>query len=403
MRHIGVATSQANITTLAARASAQSLSNLPRPSWSVLIVATAIVAGLTWGIARQRTSQIDPRQVITVNLAAAQLAIEDQRLVDPPEHSAAYYYRLVLTIEPTNEAARVGLDSLSEQLLEIAKNAILEQRFSNAVEALDDVRRIAPSHRRIPFIEAELRKALNAYAASMRAPVETNQPAERVATAGLPKPTRSADGPPERKSTSPAKEAPPAKTERVDRVPSAPSESRTATLAVAKVREHESGSALAAIPIPSQSPSELEISTRQLSSHVNAPLSGQAHEAQDSMQRIEPTIVANAPQSAAGGAAQPEPVSVTAARIEPKIVRMVPPEYPNSARDRGIEGWVDLTLIVAPSGEVVDARVDAREGAKSFERAALAAVRKWKYEIEGASGSSTPLDVPVRVAFRLEE
>jgi protein TonB len=368
----------------------------------VLIVATAIVAGLTWGIARQRTSQIDPRQVITVNLAAARLAIEDQRLVEPPEHSAAYYYRLVLTIDPTNEAARVGLDSLSEQLLEIAKNAILEQRFSNAVEALDDVRRIAPSHRRIPFIEAELRKALNAYAASMRAPVETNQPAERVATAGLPKPTRSADGPPERNSTSPAKEAPPAKTERVDRVPSAPSAPGTATLAsVAKVREHESSSALAAIPIPSQSPSELETSTRQLSPQVDAPLSGQAHEAQGPMQRIEPAIVA--PQSAAGGVAEPEPVSVTAARIEPKIVRMVPPEYPNSARDRGIEGWVDLTLIVAPSGEVVDARVDAREGAKSFERAALAAVRKWKYEIEGASGSSTPLDVPVRVAFRLEE
>jgi protein TonB len=86
-----------------------------------------------------------------------------------------------------------------------------------------------------------------------------------------------------------------------------------------------------------------------------------------------------------------------------KAVKLVEPQYPQAAQVRGIEGWVDLTLTVAASGDVIDARVEEREGSRSFERAALLAVRQWKYEPFGAPDSNVaPREIPVRVGFRLE-
>jgi protein TonB len=64
---------------------------------------------------------------------------------------------------------------------------------------------------------------------------------------------------------------------------------------------------------------------------------------------------------------------------EPQLLHVVQPEYPQEARMRGLEGWVDLTLTVNGSGEVADARVNA-SSKRRFERPALTAVRKWLYE-----------------------
>lgn len=379
MRHLEVRSFRA--VTASARPdashSARTEINLPRPSWSLLIVATAVVAGLTWGLARQRTSQIDPSQVIAVNLMAAKLALEDERWVEPAEHSAAYYYRMVLAIDPTNETARTGLASVCERLLDLAKHSILQGRFAAAVEALDQARRISPSHRRIPFVESELHKALEAHAASVRA--------ERETTAAIEPPA--ATEPKNRRAGN-------ANAEQVERT-AAPVSSPPLTAATSQ--------------------DELSIET---SPTANEALPAEAAIASDSAKPEETMLVVGGADAGAASFMEsafesasvsdvrtdqriaPEPVAAASVRSEPAIVNMVPPDYPNSARDRGVEGWVDLTVRVAPSGEVLDARVEHREGAKSFERAALAAVRKWRYE---ASGANAPLDIPVRVAFKLED
>jgi TonB family protein len=93
--------------------------------------------------------------------------------------------------------------------------------------------------------------------------------------------------------------------------------------------------------------------------------------------------------------APPQPVP-----IEPKVIKLVEPEYPQAARVRGMEGWVDLTLLVTPTGDVLDARVEESNGSRSFERAALNAVRQWKYQPVMRTSNE---DVSVRVAFKLED
>jgi protein TonB len=95
------------------------------------------------------------------------------------------------------------------------------------------------------------------------------------------------------------------------------------------------------------------------------------------------------------------PIEVSA-RWLPTAIKLVEPHYPQAAQVRGLEGWVDLMLKVAPTGEVIDAQVRDREGSRSFERAALLAVRQWRYEPNAAGSSAPALEIPVRVAFKLE-
>jgi protein TonB len=54
------------------------------------------------------------------------------------------------------------------------------------------------------------------------------------------------------------------------------------------------------------------------------------------------------------------------------------PSYPASAREARLEGYVELTLEVAPDGRVTRADVTAAMPRGEFERAALAAVKSWR-------------------------
>ncbi len=58
----------------------------------------------------------------------------------------------------------------------------------------------------------------------------------------------------------------------------------------------------------------------------------------------------------------------------------VDPEYPERAKRRGIEGWVDLEYTVTALGTVQNARVIGSKPPYIFDRAALRAIVKWKYK-----------------------
>lgn len=57
----------------------------------------------------------------------------------------------------------------------------------------------------------------------------------------------------------------------------------------------------------------------------------------------------------------------------------VDPEYPQQAREAGVEGWVSLVYDVAADGSVSDVEVVAAEPEGVFDTAALEAVRRWRY------------------------
>ncbi len=57
----------------------------------------------------------------------------------------------------------------------------------------------------------------------------------------------------------------------------------------------------------------------------------------------------------------------------------VPPQYPERAQQRGIEGRVLIEFTISKSGSVKNPKVIAYEPSRIFNKAALKAVSQWKY------------------------
>lgn len=85
------------------------------------------------------------------------------------------------------------------------------------------------------------------------------------------------------------------------------------------------------------------------------------------------------------------------------VVR-VNPQYPIRARERGTEGWVELEFTISAAGTVKEARVIAAKPRGVFDRSALRAIKKWKYnpKIEDGVAVDRP-GVTVRLTFDLED
>ncbi len=81
----------------------------------------------------------------------------------------------------------------------------------------------------------------------------------------------------------------------------------------------------------------------------------------------------------------------------------VNPQYPIRAAEQGIEGWVELMFTISPTGAVVEPVVTAAHPARIFDRAAIRAVSRWKYnpKIEDGEPVERP-GVTVRLRFQLE-
>ncbi len=91
------------------------------------------------------------------------------------------------------------------------------------------------------------------------------------------------------------------------------------------------------------------------------------------------------------------PVSIASAEMAGlKPITRETPAYPFGALSRGIEGWVLLEYTVDPRGRVVAPRVLEASPPGVFERAALSALSRWRYESPGAE----PTTMKVRLTFR---
>jgi protein TonB len=80
----------------------------------------------------------------------------------------------------------------------------------------------------------------------------------------------------------------------------------------------------------------------------------------------------------------------------------VEPQYPMSAKQRGIEGWVELKFTITSAGTVKNIVVTKSNPGTIFNRAAVQAVSKWKYnpKIENGTAVDRP-GVRQRIKFEL--
>ncbi|HEY4368203.1 MAG TPA: TonB family protein [Steroidobacteraceae bacterium] len=85
-----------------------------------------------------------------------------------------------------------------------------------------------------------------------------------------------------------------------------------------------------------------------------------------------------------------------------KRTREVPYVYPRDAQRDGIEGWVDIDFTIAPDGSTQDLAVRASAPQDTFDKAALDALRKWRFEPVQRNGAAVAQRATVRVRFSLK-
>jgi len=98
----------------------------------------------------------------------------------------------------------------------------------------------------------------------------------------------------------------------------------------------------------------------------------------------------------------PKHTSTLADRAIPKLVKRVNPTYPLSAKEEGVQGTVQLRLRVEKNGSVSNVRVSKSSGDRRLNDAAVAAVKKWKYEPAVQNGVPRAVDTFASVSFRLQ-
>jgi protein TonB len=79
------------------------------------------------------------------------------------------------------------------------------------------------------------------------------------------------------------------------------------------------------------------------------------------------------------------------------------PRYPWLSRQRGEEGRVVLRVAIDEAGHATGVTVAASSGHERLDRAAAAAVRRWKFAPARRAGRAIPGAVDVPVTFRLSD
>lgn len=121
-------------------------------------------------------------------------------------------------------------------------------------------------------------------------------------------------------------------------------------------------------------PARPELKPRQLPANTPDPVDSV------SIATTEFTIAGpGLPKGTGGGGIQPVDKGAT------PLIR-VEPRYPATAARDGISGWVRLGFSIDESGAVTDVVVLAAEPARVFEREAITALKRWKYQPKQLDG-----------------
>jgi TonB family protein len=114
--------------------------------------------------------------------------------------------------------------------------------------------------------------------------------------------------------------------------------------------------------------------------------------------RIGPSLSAKG--TGTGGGTGGGPYRPGSGITPPSLVREVKPDYTEDGRRRGLEGDVDLEIVVRSDGSVGDVKLVRGLGA-GLDQRAIDAVRQWRFSPATRQGVAVDVIVQVSVEFRL--
>ncbi|MCG5053590.1 MAG: TonB family protein [Myxococcales bacterium] len=83
-------------------------------------------------------------------------------------------------------------------------------------------------------------------------------------------------------------------------------------------------------------------------------------------------------------------------------VARVPPEYPSKARQKGIEGYVTLNVLVSAEGSIQQMRILNADPAGIFEDSAKAALARWEFRPGQYQASPVSMWVKQTIRYKLQ-
>lgn len=86
----------------------------------------------------------------------------------------------------------------------------------------------------------------------------------------------------------------------------------------------------------------------------------------------------------------------------PEIVERVPPKYPRDAAEDKVEGRVEMQFTVDAQGQVQDVSVISSEPGDVFDAAAVASVKKWRFNPALQDGEPVPVETRQTINFELD-
>ena len=298
-------------------------------------------------------------------LEKARVAMRERRYMEPANNSALLYYRSAAQADPGNAEALDGLNRLRAVIVARFDELTKAGRLDDAAGALAQLGSALPedsslAELRLRLASARIAKAIeegdvDRVTALVRSAQASNAvPAEQLA----------------KWRAEIARLGEKAKQEQ-----QAERQARDAAAAELKARE-----------------------ARAAQNARDAQLARERENAQKvEAERREQAALATATTSqAAAGAAQGG-----GPRVEPKLKRSVKPDFPAEAQAKGISGIVTLGYTVDVEGKTQNVRVESAEPPGVFDKAAMSAVRRWRYEPATVDGVPTEFELRMAIRFTL--
>jgi TonB family protein len=157
--------------------------------------------------------------------------------------------------------------------------------------------------------------------------------------------------------------------------------------------------AASVVPTSSASSTEGSVATERPAQTIST-FSGRTLEDSSTTNAAQSSVIPS--QAMATPASQTGSGSATPITREARLIQRVAPEYPQDAARNGIEGAVDVAFSVSAQGKVTQVNVVHAEPSDIFNRAAIAAVRRWKYEPETENGVPIEAHLQLRLQFKLD-
>ena len=410
---------------------------------SLVVLLSLAAGGAFWWQSRKEpvavapppraVGSLTPDEQIADFLARGEMALATDRLVDPRGNNAVEYYRSVLALQPDNPGAHTGLERVGMKMEARVLEALQERDAARGATALATLQHAVPEYPRLD----ELRAELLALSRSSRSPISVAPPPEPVkrppartsapastpgakaaTTQTAPTPTPSVDAPAPGAAaltvTAPAAAATAAAAAGSDPTPSeldnvARLRGRGILLEPPVNNAYEQLLALRA-----KYPYSIGVRTEQqqlastfLDRTRTALAASDVATASAFLSRVDNLV----PNMAATKSLQTQLATlqqrsqfnsniVQAKTL--KRVREVPPVYPRDAERQKLSGWVDVEFTVAPDGSTQDLVVRGAEPQRTFDQAAIDAVKRWRFEPITRHGTAVAQRAALRIRFELK-